>query len=89
MSETDDAIRLANKVLETPSRDPDDDLSMMSRQLLRAIETRDACAQALAEVLPHVEDANNTAPAVATWHRKHRPAIEWAAKQYGRSHLLT
>lgn len=38
MSERDDAIRLANKVLETPNRDPDDDLSMLSRQFLRALE---------------------------------------------------
>jgi hypothetical protein len=38
MSEKDDAIRLANKVLDTPNRDPDDDLSMMSRQFLRALE---------------------------------------------------
>jgi hypothetical protein len=38
MTERDDAIALANKVLDTPNRDPDDDLSMMSRQFLRAIE---------------------------------------------------
>jgi hypothetical protein len=38
VSETQDAIRLANTVLDTPNRDPDDDLSMMSRQFLRSQE---------------------------------------------------
>jgi len=38
MSEYDDAIKLANKVLDTPNRDPDDDLPMMSRCYLRTIE---------------------------------------------------
>jgi hypothetical protein len=39
MSERDDAIRLAAlNTLDTPGRDPDDDLSMMSRQFLRALE---------------------------------------------------
>lgn len=37
-SEIQEAIKLANKVLETPNRDPDDDLSIMSRQFLRALE---------------------------------------------------
>lgn len=39
MSQRDDAIRLAAlNTLDTPGRDPDDDLSMMSRQFLRALE---------------------------------------------------
>ncbi len=37
-TEREDAIRLANRVLEQPHRDPDDDLSMLSRQFLRAEE---------------------------------------------------
>lgn len=37
-AELDAAIKLANKVLDTPNRDPDDDLSVMSRQFLRARE---------------------------------------------------
>ena len=40
MSEKDDAIRLANSVLDDASRDPDDDLSMLSRQFLRSLEGR-------------------------------------------------
>lgn len=38
MAERDDAIRLANKVLDDAGRDPDDDLSMLSRQFLRSLE---------------------------------------------------
>ena len=49
MPELDDAIRLANTVLDQPSRDPDDDLSMLARQFLRAREAvereREACAK--------------------------------------------
>lgn len=37
-SERDFAVRLANKVLDTPSRDPDDDLAVLARQFLRARE---------------------------------------------------
>jgi hypothetical protein len=39
-SEKDDAILLAHRVLDTPTRDPDDDLSVLSRQFLAALETR-------------------------------------------------
>lgn len=38
MAEVDDAVKLANKVLEDPSRDPDSDLSMLARQFFRARE---------------------------------------------------
>lgn len=38
-NERDLALRLANKVLDNASRDPDDDLSIMSRQFLRAVES--------------------------------------------------
>lgn len=37
-SERDFAIRLANTVLDNASRDPDDDLSVLARQFLRALE---------------------------------------------------
>lgn len=36
------AYRLANKVLEDAGRDPDDDLAVLARQFLRAIEREDA-----------------------------------------------
>ena len=45
MSEREEAIKLANKVLERPNGDPDDDLAMLSRQLLRATELRDLYAE--------------------------------------------
>lgn len=38
MSERDHAIALANRILERRSYDPDDDLAVLSRQLLRALE---------------------------------------------------
>lgn len=38
------AVRLANKVLERPSGDPDDDLAVLSRQFLRAIESKPTAA---------------------------------------------
>ena len=38
MSEKEQAIILANKVLDRPYGDPDDDLAVLARQLLRALE---------------------------------------------------
>ena len=38
LSEKDQAIRLANYILERPNGDPDDDLAVLSRQFLRALE---------------------------------------------------
>ena len=38
MTEYEDAIRLANHILDRPSGDPDDDLAVLSRQFLRALE---------------------------------------------------
>jgi hypothetical protein len=38
MTEKDEAILLANKVLDRPSGDPDDDLAVLARQFLRALE---------------------------------------------------
>ena len=39
MSERAQAIALANRILDRPSGDPDDDLGVLARQLLRATET--------------------------------------------------
>lgn len=38
MSENDEATVIANRVLDRPSADPDDDLAILARQLLRARE---------------------------------------------------
>jgi hypothetical protein len=38
MLEKDSVIILANKILDRPSGDPDDDLAVLSRQLLRREE---------------------------------------------------
>ncbi len=39
--EFDDAVALANRVLDRPNADPDDDLALLARQFLRAVEARD------------------------------------------------
>ena len=39
--EREDAIKLANRVLERPYADPDDDLAVLARQFLRCTEIRD------------------------------------------------
>jgi hypothetical protein len=36
--ERDEAIVLANAILDRPNADPDDDLAVLARQLLRALE---------------------------------------------------
>jgi len=38
MSEFDETVKLAKKLMEEPYADPDDDLRMLSRQFLRALE---------------------------------------------------
>lgn len=38
MTERDEAIRLANKVLDRGNADPDDDLGVLARQFLRALD---------------------------------------------------
>jgi hypothetical protein len=38
MSESDDAVLLANRVLDRPYIDPDGDICMLARQLLRRVE---------------------------------------------------
>lgn len=38
MSEFHEAVRLANRVLDRPNGDPDDDLAVLARQFLRMVE---------------------------------------------------
>ena len=40
MSEIDEAIKLANRILDRINADPDDDLAILARRLLREIEWR-------------------------------------------------
>jgi len=47
MTEKEEAVRLANAVLEKPYIDPDGDISMLARQFLRAREEIDAMMEAL------------------------------------------
>lgn len=39
MKERDAAVKLARAVLDRPFADPDDDLALLARQFLRALET--------------------------------------------------
>lgn len=44
--ERDDAIKLANRVLDNPDLDPDGDLSVLARQFIRHVETVRSIVQA-------------------------------------------
>jgi hypothetical protein len=44
--ERDDAIKLANRVLNNPHLDPDGDLSVLARQFIRHVETVRSLVQA-------------------------------------------
>lgn len=47
MSEKEEAIRLANKVLDRPYADPDDDIAILARQFLRSLEVHPAISHVL------------------------------------------
>src|SRR5688500_16525807 len=49
MSERTDALKLAEKILNRPHADPDDDLAMLSRQLLKGQEMIDKLKSELEE----------------------------------------
>lgn len=69
MAEIHDALRLANRVLDIPSRDPDDDLSMMSRQFLRAFEANKnlvAKTERLESILATVQELATDTPTKKT-----------------------
>ena len=54
MSEFEETVCLANKLLERPNADPDDDLAMLSRQFLRQVETVERLkADLVAQYDPH------------------------------------
>ena len=50
MDERERAIHLANMILDQPGRDPDDDASVLSRQLLRTREHLDAATKELSDL---------------------------------------
>jgi hypothetical protein len=57
MTEAEETRILANRILERPYGDPDDDLAMLSRQLLRADE-RVAIMRAALEELAYLGHGN-------------------------------
>lgn len=50
MTEKKQAIELANRVLDRVSADPDDDLAVLARQLIRAAERNKALEEALSAI---------------------------------------
>jgi hypothetical protein len=55
LSEKDQAVRLANAILENPSVDPDSDLAVLSRQFLRALKYSDRIPKPFYEDGPAIE----------------------------------
>lgn len=51
MNEREQAIVLANKILDRPRYDPDDDLAVLSRQFLRALEKPETPEMCLVQAL--------------------------------------
>lgn len=59
-SEKDYAIKLANRILDRPYGDPDDDLAVLSRQFLRSLEM--PTSEQICELLVrHVESTGSEA----------------------------
>lgn len=63
MREQEEVRILANRILDRPSGDPDDDLAMLSRHLLRADETIERYREALEKLArlgnePHLGNSN-------------------------------
>ena len=56
-TEADETRTLANRILDRPNADPDDDLAMLSRQLLRADE-KIAIMRAALEELAYLGHGN-------------------------------
>ena len=50
LSELRDALMLANLILERVNADPDDDLAMLSRQFLRAVEREHRLMQLIQDI---------------------------------------
>lgn len=63
MSELEFATKLANKILNDSSRDPDSDLSALARQFLRSREREERLRTELAQVAQSCEDMANAAEA--------------------------
>ena len=67
---------LANKILDRPSGDPDDELAMLSRQLLRADERGDKCADLLTNIAQILDVVKGEwAESWSAWDQEQRDAI--------------
>jgi hypothetical protein len=76
-AETGEAIALANKVLDQNGRDPDDDISLLARQLLRSIE-RSAPAHGWRDISTAPKDGSRIMLAKIVGHPDHPTALWWA-----------
>lgn len=61
MTERQEAIELANHILDRPNGDPDDDLAILARQLLRMIE---AAKEALLDQMNYCSNGTRHTTAV-------------------------
>lgn len=68
-TEYDDTVRLANKILDRPNADPDDDLAMLSRQFLRQVETVKRLRGEKAELLAACKSALDDSEPMPAWDR--------------------
>ena len=68
MTDAEHAIRLANKVLDRVSGDPDDDLAVLSRQLLRTREKLEALWHFAGCPFDHCEQCIRDAPIIKALH---------------------
>lgn len=62
MSERDEAIALANRVLDKPRIDPDGDICLLARQFLRAIETAEQLGWELIKARDFIDDSAFNVP---------------------------
>lgn len=68
MSEAKQALLLADKVLERPSADPDDDLAVLARQLVRTREKLEALWHFSGCPYDHCEKCIRDAPIIKALH---------------------
>lgn len=86
MNELNQAISLADNILDRTEADPDDDLAMLSRQLLRGRETIDRMREALGSSVVALEEAAvlleaKGLPGCATLMRHHAKLADDAARR--------
>lgn len=80
LNEHKTAVKLANTILDEPGRDPDDDLSVLARQLLR---THEALETAIKKLL----DLSEGRSCILPDNRAHAEAMLTVAEAFLNPHL--